>query len=219
MNISVYPFPICGIPFLGDPVSEYFITAGWRCRRCSCRSFRSVDIDRIIGRCVGSSIGIVFNIYPGCAIESCAPLSIDIQFRSDPETAFILILIHFWIYEIAVDIIRIRHVAVLIVRRFDVVLIYDIGLAVECLCARFIQEPSYKLVAVQSSGQRTYSSTLTDTEAEARIWYSPIDISRCAFRIIGMQEYTMLFLAPLGIDLDASNRHCGPCVFRGAAFI
>ncbi len=202
--------PSASLPLLNFPVAKYFSTVSRRFRRCSCRCQCTINIGMSICRCSCAAVSIVFDYNSRCAIKRGTPLSIDIQFLSDPETITSVISnrirIELRFNQVTVSIISVCHINRLVIVRCNVAFINRISFTVEHSSARFIKIPANKLISCQLSGRFTYMSAFTDTEIQFLI-SSPVDIAGCAIRIIRMQEYTVLFLTPLRIYCDSAFRH------------
>ena len=185
----------------------------------SCRSERSVYI--CIGICRGSSAtfpGVVFNYDTGCSFQSRTPPCIYVELLGDPETANVAVGLR--ILKEAIVIICICHVDSLIVVCRNSIFINSIGFTVEYLCARFIKIPANEIISGKVSSRRlTDMSAFTDTEVHGLTGSSPVDVTCCAVRIIHMQEYTVLFLAPLRIHCDTAFRHLVECVWMSAGTV
>ena len=202
------------------PVAKYLTGVG--CLRCSsCRRFRCIYISVSICRSsitTVAAICIVFNYDTGSTFQSRMPLSVDIKFRSDPET--INIRVRFRINKESIIIIGICHIDSLIIRSFYSVLIDCIGFAVEHLSKFRLKIPAIKCISCQVSTSRlTDMSAFTDTEGHLLFISTPVDITGSSFRIINMKEYTVLLLTPFCIHSDTSLWDGSECAWMSAGII
>ena len=204
-------------------MAEHFITC-IRLGCSSCRSLSTIYISMCICWCSSTTICIVFNNNAGSTIQCGTPFCIYIQFFSDPESisAFITccIRIGFRINKITIIIVGICHIDRLIIRSCHIGFINRICFSVKDLCTCLIQIPTNKLEASQiSTSWFTNMSSFADTECHGLVCSTPVDISGSSFRIIDMQEYTVLFLTPLSVNCNTAFRHYCKCVFLRAGTV
>ena len=86
------------------------------------------------------------------------------------------------------------------------------GLAISCI-------PSQELVSVACTCRSTDRTVISDTEGQRLAGRSPIQIGIIDRGKSGVQEDTVLDLAPLGIDRDAVDRHRRERVLTGAGLV
>ena len=86
------------------------------------------------------------------------------------------------------------------------------GLAISCI-------PSQELVSVTCTCRSTDRTVISDTEGKRLAGRSPIQIGIIDRGKSGVQEDTVLDLAPLGVDRDTVDRHRSKCVLAGAALV
>ena len=140
------------------------------------------------------------------------PFCVDVELLGDPETVATFIAcsvrVVLRIDQEAVVIVCVRHIDSFVIRRRDVGLVNDIRLAVEYLREFRVKIPAVKRVARQvPTGRFADVTAFADTEIHRLIRSTPVDISACTFRIIDMQENTVLLLAPFRIDRYAALGH------------
>ena len=77
--------PLCSIPLLNFPVSEYLIAASGSLRggASGCRSIIYICV--VIRGSTSTSVRIVLNNNAGRAIERCMPLGVDVKLLGNPE--------------------------------------------------------------------------------------------------------------------------------------
>ena len=208
--------PSIVFPLLNFPVTKYFfrITSF---RSGSCRCQRTIYISMSICRCSCTTVSIIFNDNTGRSFKRSTPLRIDIQFLSDPETITSLISsrirIGYRINQVTVDIVGICHIDSFVIRCSNITFINGICITVKYPGACLIKIPANKFISGQSSGRLTYMSAFTDTEVQLLSRRSPVDVTGCAFRIIRMQEHTVLFPTPLSIYCYTTFGHCSKGVW------
>ena len=80
-----------------------------------------------------------------------------------------------------------------------------------------IRVPAHPFVTRTQTFRDTDCSVIIHTEVHFLAVRAPI---QCGIRSsIGMQEHTVLDLAPFGIYLNTTNWHCAPCIFHRTSFI
>ena len=150
------------------------------------------------------------------------PPGVNVILLGDPETIVVFVgICIIWIVgvEVAVIVEYIGVFGILVVRRRDCVFIHHDRTVVEDLCAGFVAEPALEDEAVQATGRCADLVAVADTEAHCLIRITPVDIAGAAFRIIRMQEDTVLDLPPLGVDGYAALRHRVKIIELVAGFV
>ena len=208
--------------FLHNPIPEDLVIVRRFGSRAG-RSYGTIHIGVGVGRRARAAVWIIFNYDTGSAFQRGAPLGVDVQFGGDPETISAVVTSRIGVIirsdELTINIIGIRHIDVLIIWGRDAGLVERIRLAVEHVRASGVQIPADELKAGQKAGRCADMTALTDTEGHLLISRTPIDITRGAFRIIRMQEDTVLPLTPLGVNRYAAFRHGIKVVFIRAGII
>ena len=219
-NFRSGSYPSAVFPLLNFPIGKYLCGIA-RPRSGAGRGFGFINIRMRIYRSSGTTIGIVFHYDTGSTFQSRMPLCIDVELRGDPETVSAVVAggirVTLRIDQITVIIIGICHIDRLVIRRRYVRFVDHIRFAVEHLCAGFIEIPAIKCIASQiSAGRFTDVAAFADTEGHLLVIGTPVDITGRTFRIVYMQEYTVLFLTPFGIDSNTAFGHLVEGVFLRA---
>ena len=208
--------------FLHNPIPEDVVAVRRNGSRAG-RRFGTIHIGVGVGRRARAAVCIIFNYDTGSAFQRGAPLGVDVQFGGDPETISSVVTSRIGVEigsdQLTVTIIGIRHIDGLIIGGRDAGLVERIRLAVEHVRASGVQIPADELKAGQNAGGRADMTSLTDTEGHLLISRTPVDVTRGAFRIIYMQEDTVLPLTPLGVNRYAAFRHGIKVVFIRAGII
>ena len=192
-------------PLLDFPIAKYLVVRR-RLGSCTSGCLRGVNIGVSIRRSIGATSCIIFNYDARGTFQRGVPLCINVELRCNPETFGIRIALR--INQEAIIVVGIRHVDGLVVRSFDRILVNCVSFAVEDLRKALIEIPAVKRESSQVPTSRlTDMAAFADSEGHLLICGSPVDVSCCAFRVVNVKEYAVLFLTPLCIDRYAALGH------------